>query len=126
MIRRASAILLVALVVTLALSGCNGGSAGTPASKAFSVEATEFAFSPNAFTAKVGDEITFNITNKGTIEHNFVLFDPSGKEIGRAAIAIGQSTSVKIKPAAAGEYLIECDIPGHKDAGMTAKLTVSP
>ena len=128
MIRRCTVWTLVALVVAVALSACGGSPTPTPppAAKTFAVEATEFAFAPNSFTAKVGDEVTFNVTNKGALEHNFVVFDPSGKEIGRATIALGGTATVKVKPIVAGAYTIDCDIPGHKEAGMLATLTVNP
>ena len=128
MIRRCTVWILVALVVVVALSACGGSPTPTPppAIKTFAVEATDFAFAPNSFTAKVGDEVTFNVTNKGALEHNFVVFDPSGNEIGRITIAVGATATVKVKPAAAGAYAIDCDIPGHKESGMLATLTVSP
>ncbi len=125
MIRRFSPIVLLALIAALALSACGGGTSPAPSGKTFKVDASEFAFAPNTFSAKVGEEITFSITNKGALEHNFVVFDPSGNELGRVAISAGSTASLKVKPAAAGAHAIECDVPGHKEPGMVATLTVS-
>jgi len=125
MIRRVSRMCLVALAVALTLGACGGGG-GTPAAKTLSVEAIDFGFAPNAFTAKVGEDITFSISNKGALEHNFVVFDPSGAEVGRTSIAIGATGSLTVKPSVAGAYSVVCDIAGHKEAGMVATLTVSP
>jgi len=126
MTRRLSLIALFVLAVALALSACGGGGTSpAPSGKTFKVDASEFAFAPNAFSAKAGEEITFSITNKGTLEHNFVVFDPSGSELARVTIAAGSTASLKVKPAAAGAYAIDCDVPGHKGAGMVATLTVS-
>lgn len=126
MIRRSSTVWLIALIAAVLLAACGGGGTPQAAAKTFSLEATEFAFSPNAFDAKAGEEVTFKIKNAGTLEHNFVVFDPSGAELARTTIAVGATGSVTVKPAAAGSYAIDCDIPGHKEAGMVATLTVSP
>lgn len=125
MTRRSSVVAFFVLVAALALSACGGGANPTPSGKTFNLDASEFAFAPNAFNAKVGEEITFSITNKGALEHNFVVFDPFGSELGRVAIPLGSTATLKVKPAAAGAYAIDCDVPGHKEAGMAATLTVS-
>lgn len=124
--RRLLTIVLAALVGALALSACGGGAPPPPAAKSIAVDASEFAFAPNAFTAKVGEELTFTITNKGSLEHNFVVFDPSGQELARTTIAVGSNASLKVTASAAGTYGIVCDVAGHKEAGMVAALTVSP
>lgn len=129
MFRRFSIVIIAALSAALVLSACGGGgtpAASGPATQSFNVDATEFQFSPKTFTAKVGEEITFNITNKGTLEHNFVVFDPSGAEIARTTVAVGATASVKVTASQAGTYPIDCDIPGHKEAGMEGTLTVTP
>ncbi len=118
--------LLAVLIAALALAACNGGSTTpAPSTKSFPVETSEFAFAPNAFTAKVGDAIAFVITNKGALEHNFVVFDPSGKEVARAAIQPGATGTVNVKPSIDGVFAIVCDVAGHTDAGMTGTLTVT-
>lgn len=126
MIRRLSTILLVALIAALTISACGGGAPPPPAAKTVLVDASEFAFAPNAFTARVGEDITFTINNKGTLEHNFVVIDAAGAEIARTSVAVGSTASVKVTPSAAGTYQIVCDVAGHKEAGMVATLTVSP
>jgi uncharacterized cupredoxin-like copper-binding protein len=130
-VRRVSLLLVLGLVAVLALAACNGGGAATPTSsapagKTYSVDATEFAYSPNTFTAKVGEKITFNVTNKGTIDHTFVILGQNGQEAAKILIAVGATQQLEYTPTAAGDYKIECDIPGHAEAGMTGKLTVSP
>ena len=127
--RRLLTIVLTALIAALALSACGGGGPAatpTPAARSIAVDASEFAFAPNAFTAKVGEELTFSVTNKGALEHNFVVFDALGKELARTTIAVGSNVSAKVTPSAAGAYEIVCDVPGHKEAGMVAALTVNP
>lgn len=128
MARRYVLVVLAVLTAMLALVACGGGSTPTPApeAKVFSVTAKEFAFEPNAFTAKIGDDVVFTIVNRGTLEHSFVVFDPSGAQLARVSVAVHATGTVKLKPAAAGVYTLDCDFPGHKTAGMTGTLTVSP
>ena len=126
MTRRYTVWMLIALIATVALGACGGSPTSPPAVKTFAIEMTEFAFAPNSFAARVGDEVAFKVTNKGALEHNFVLFDPSGKEMERITIAVGATATVQVKPTAAGAYVINCDIPCHKEAGMLATLTVNP
>src|SRR3990170_708141 len=77
---------------------------GAPAPVALT--ATEFKWAPKDVSVAAGDA-TFNVVNKGTVEHNFVVEDPKGK--------------VNLK---AGKYAIVCTVPGHREAGMVATLTV--
>ncbi|HUF39368.1 MAG TPA: cupredoxin domain-containing protein [Anaerolineales bacterium] len=53
----------------LALSACS--SAPPPAE--FTVEMTEFAFTPNEFEVQVGQEVTFHLANHGALEHEFMI-----------------------------------------------------
>ncbi len=126
--RRFATTVLVALSAILTLNACaGGGEAGiepAPSARTISIEAGEYAFAPGTFTAKVGEELTFEITNNGTLEHNFVVLDPSGSELTRTNIAVGATASVTVMPLEAGTFAILCDIPGHREAGMEAILTV--
>jgi plastocyanin len=134
MISRNAATILIALVMILALSACTAAGGGevapggeempAPSASTISIEATEFAFVPNTFTAQVGEELTFEITNNGTLEHNFVVLDPAGNELTRTSIAVGAVESVQIVPVEGGTYAIVCDIEGHQEQGMEAALTV--
>lgn len=120
------AVLALALIVVLAACG-GGGNAPAPASggKTINVTATEFQFAPNEFTGKVGEKITFKVTNKGTVDHNFVILNADGsQELAKMEIKVGATNSLEFTPTAAGTYQIDCNLPGHKEAGMVGKLTV--
>jgi len=125
--RKVSVVGLIGLLAML-LAACGGNaSAATqaPASgKTFNVETTEFAFNPNTFNASVGQPITFKITNKGTVDHTFVIMGLDGKEAVKATIRTGGTETLQFTPTIAGVYPVVCDLPGHKEAGMQATLTV--
>ena len=121
--------LLVVVVLAAALAACGGGGGGSAAQptsgKTYDVAATEFAFNPNTFSGTVGEKITFKINNKGTVDHTFVILNADGsQELAKATIKVGSSETLEFTPTAAGDYKIDCDLPGHKEAGMTGTLTV--
>ena len=123
-----SRLMLLTVVLAVALAACGGGGGGTtpPVSgKTVNVEASEFAFNPNAFSGTVGQKITFKITNKGTVDHNFVILNADGtQELAKTEVKVGASGTLDFTPTAAGEYKVDCNLPGHKEAGMEGKLIV--
>lgn len=116
----------LALGAALALTACSGTPATPtePAGQNITVGALDaFAFDPAALSAKVGEEVTVTLDNKGVLEHNFVIteFDVHlGPLAGGTKSAPGTFT-----PTAAGTYTYFCDVPGHREAGMEGTLTVS-
>ena len=122
---RLSLLVVVVLAVGLAACGSGGGAAQSGTGKTVNVEATEFAFNPNAFSGTVGQKITFKVTNKGTVDHNFVVLNTDGsQELTKTVVKVGTTVSLDFTPTAAGDYQIDCNLPGHKEAGMQGKLTV--
>lgn len=117
----------LSLGAALALSACSGGTPVAPTEPAgqnLIVGALDaFTFDPATLTAKVGEEVTVTLDNKGVLEHNFVIteFDVYlGPLAGGTKSAPGTFT-----PTAAGTYTYFCDVPGHREAGMEGTLTVS-
>ncbi len=119
-------IVVLSLVAVLVLTACGGGGGSSSAagSRTISLEAAEFKFTPNAFDAKVGEKLTFKITNKGTLDHSFVISDDSGTVIARVDVKLGATASLDFTPSKAGKYQVSCDVPGHKESGMTGTINV--
>ena len=131
--QRIVVLTLISMIVIALLAACSGGTVGgtkAPASsgsssggKTINVSATEFSFTPNTFEAKVGQKVTFKVTNKGTVEHNFVIFSPDGsQELAQITTQPGETKSLEFTPAEAATYPIDCNIAGHKEAGMVGEL----
>jgi uncharacterized cupredoxin-like copper-binding protein len=119
--------LLAVVVLAVALTACGGGGGGAQpaAGKVINVDATEFEFSPKAFSGTVGEKLTFKINNKGTVDHNFVILNAGGsQELTKTTVKVGSSALLDFTPPAAGDYQVDCNLPGHKEAGMVGKLTV--
>ena len=98
------AVLLLALV--LALVGCSGSGATTPATGASSTAGTTvvekgFAFTPPTLEVKVGDTVTFK--NEDSAPHNVSIDD---KELGNQATG----ASVTWTAEKAGTFAYTCTI----------------
>jgi uncharacterized cupredoxin-like copper-binding protein len=124
-------VVLVSVVVLALLAACTGGSLANPSTggssggRNYNVTATEFEFKPNQYEARVGQKVTFKVSNKGTVEHNFVIFSPDGsQELTKMTTQPGETKSLEFTPAEAGTYPIDCNIAGHKEAGMVGELVV--
>jgi len=130
---RLSLLPAVALA-TLALAAC-GASSGSPspaasasggaspAAGAVKVTATEMKFDPSSITVPAG-EVTFEVTNGGTIEHEFEIFkgDTVVDEVEGLVPGVTLPLTVELE---AGDYTYVCKIAGHEEAGMKGTLTVT-
>jgi uncharacterized cupredoxin-like copper-binding protein len=86
------------------------------------VSETEFKITLPKSTLAAGS-YSFEVKNDGKIEHDLVV-QGNGVDEKTPTIAPGKSATLKVdlKP---GTYDVYCSIPGHKQAGMDLKLTVS-
>jgi len=101
--------------------GGGGGGGGPAGPTPLNIEGGDIFFQPKEVTAPAGP-VAITLTNKGLIQHNLVVQeDPSFETIDVNPGQSGTST-LDAKP---GTYTIYCDIPGHRAAGMEAKLTVT-
>lgn len=130
-----AAIMLLALSILLAACGAGGlGSVSTN----LEVEMSEFSFTPTSFTIPAGEEITLELKNSGSIEHDFIIlkkdvvvrgsfnYEKQKDDIYFDILLDSDKTDTFTftAPAEPGEYQIICGIAGHFQAGMVGKLTV--
>jgi plastocyanin len=124
--RRAARAVVTGLLV-LALAACGGGGGGGGAAQpagSTKVMMSEFKFTPNTIDVKAG--ATLFLVNDGSTAHDLVVTDAGGAVKARSSLVQpGNSATLSIGDLPAGTYPVQCDVPGHKDAGMTGKLTVS-
>lgn len=132
----AVASILGLALLTLACSG--GGGAG---STELTATVREFQFSPSTWTVPAGEEVSIDITNQGTVQHEWVLLQ-EGVAIASEAdlpeteeelladfvnveeeIEPGETKTLTFQAPPAGAYQVICAIEGHFDAGMEGTLT---
>lgn len=75
-------------------------------------------------TAKAGCALVVRFENHDGQSHSLVFLGDNGAPFGRRLLApgVGRTYSVSAK---AGNYTLYCDIPGHRENGQQAALTVS-
>lgn len=118
----------------LILAACGGGGGGTSTTgggggggagaTTLNVTETEFKIDPNNLSAKAG-QITFHITNKGSVEHDIGVIMANGSVEHSPLVPAGQSADWTVTVNTPGTYRIECTVPGHAEAGMTGMLNVT-
>jgi uncharacterized cupredoxin-like copper-binding protein len=75
------------------------------------VTAGEFYFRLSSQSAPAG-RVTFRLSNKGRLKHDFKIDGKTSKLIGR-----GKSTSISVR-LSKGRYRYICTVKGHAAAGM--------
>jgi uncharacterized cupredoxin-like copper-binding protein len=99
--------------------------AGTPAAAGHAVAVSETEFKITAPAQKVpAGKVTFDVKNAGKIGHDLVVSGPGVTGAAKTALLNpGQSAKLTVT-LAAGSYTLYCSVPGHRAAGMSAKLDV--
>jgi len=112
----ASIVVLVGVVVVAALMGNRGSSA--PAA-GITVSMTDYAFQPAPIEVGAG-HVRFTVVNHGDVAHDLVLPE-LGKGTADQRPGSTASFDVELRP---GTYIVVCDLPGHRAAGMETQLIV--
>jgi hypothetical protein len=134
----------VALFLTVATVGCGADSNDGTNATSNNITGTlhEWVVEVDATTAAAGD-VTFTITNEGTIGHEFLVVktdiavgeipldgdhfaEPTDgieviNEIGEFAKGTTESLTVNLTP---GTYQLVCNLPDHYEAGMHISFKV--
>ncbi len=116
-----AAIALVAVLLVACGGGASGGSSSGGSAQSVTVTTTEFKFDPATINATPGQTINLTVKNTGSVQHTFVLNASNVKLTIDPGKTVNQTFTA---PAQAGTYQYECDIPGHKEAGMVGQLVV--
>lgn len=124
--RRTTRLLPAALLVApLLLAACGGGETGSSAPTASTVPGTvvvkarDILFDKKRYEASAG-EVTFLYVDEGRIRHTLLIDGVEGFKLEVLGNGDDDSGTVSLDP---GEYLIYCDVPGHRPA-MEATLVV--
>jgi uncharacterized cupredoxin-like copper-binding protein len=86
---------------------------------------SEFKFTPGTLDVKAG-KVTFQLDNGGTVGHDMVISDSTGKVLAKSdLVQPGNTTELTVSSLPAGSYTFYCDVPGHRAQGMQGTLTAS-
>jgi uncharacterized cupredoxin-like copper-binding protein len=119
------AAMLTAVFVFGVESEAKGGEQETPAAAhTIKVSETEFKIALPATKTLAQGEYAFDVQNAGKIEHDLAIEGPKLSGVEKTPL-IKAGGSAKLTVAlATGTYTLYCTVPGHRAAGMVAKLTV--
>ena len=95
--------------------------ASPAAGSAIEVRAVDIGWDPTTLEIPADQEVTIRVINEGVLQHDFIIEDT---DFGTDVLNGGDETELKVT-LSAGEYTYFCSVPGHRDAGMEGKLTVS-
>lgn len=91
------------------------------------VRAEDITFPQRAYDAAPG-EIAIGYVNEGAIYHTLALEDGGGDGVeGWSRLEVRKRGDVAVGTITleSGEYVLYCDVPGHRGNGMEAALTVT-
>lgn len=140
MSRIAASILVAALALTASLPAL-----ATESMKTVSIRASEFRFTPARVTLTRGQRVALEITNRGTMDHEFLstIFTAAkdvevkaegikveAGEVEEVEIEKGHMVTIELTPTRTGTFQFWCAevLKGklHRDLGMRGILTVRP
>ena len=131
MIRREWQAVAIAGAVLLAACGggagsgaAGGGDAGAGAGTSTTIVGLDtMKFNPETITVKAGAPVTITFKNAGMLPHDLVT-EGGTQNAKLVNIGAGKEQAGTFMAPKPGTYAIVCTQPGHKEAGMVAKITV--
>jgi uncharacterized cupredoxin-like copper-binding protein len=90
-----------------------------PAAAPVTVAASEYKFVLSTKTLKKPGSVTFKVTNKGHVPHDFAINKKK-----TALLSPGKSATLTVKFTKKGSYYYDCTVPGHAALGMKGYFKV--
>jgi len=84
------------------------------------VEAKEFAFEPSTIEAQAGERLRIELVNQGSLSHNLHIEGDGNTQ----TIQSDKTAAVTFTVPEDGPVKFFCNVPGHKQAGMTGQVVV--
>jgi uncharacterized cupredoxin-like copper-binding protein len=114
---------IAAALAALALGGCGGpGPASEARDGRVEIVLDDYLIRPQQLRAEAG-ELTFAVTNRGRLGHNFRVRDRRGEPVAVTTLLPGDSASETVT-LARGDYKMLCTVANHEQLGMTGRLVV--
>ncbi len=81
-------------------------------------------FDPPEFRLRVKEPVRFAVSNGDSVAHDFMVTGENGFDTG--LLQPGEKKEIGWIPEKPGTYEAFCSVPGHRELGMTARITVAP
>ncbi|HET7685786.1 MAG TPA: plastocyanin/azurin family copper-binding protein [Candidatus Limnocylindria bacterium] len=136
--------LLLLPALAMILAACSTGDTSREVRTVVVSMSDEMRYDPAEFDFFVGETVRFEVTNAGSLRHEFFVSDVAGHEEhaaemsggghgsmgadepGLVSVEPGDTESLEYTFQAAGELMAACHEPGHYEAGMVAPISVHP
>ncbi len=112
---------------TITVTGKGGAAQPTSSDLEVHVTAVDFGFEGlDSLDVHAGARVKFEMTNKGTVEHEFEVFGPDGEVRGEVGpTAVGEEGDVVLDLDQRGTYRYVCGIEDHEQQGMAGTFEVA-
>ncbi len=128
-------LIIPVLLVAFVAVACGGDEGAGELVTDLDVSMVEFEFDPAENVVPAGAEITLNLSNTGSVEHEWVLLNADVKLEAEAdfeesmvyfeaEVEPGDAGTFSFTAPGPGNYQVVCVIPGHFTAGMEGRLRV--
>ncbi|EXX87950.1 hypothetical protein BG53_02850 [Paenibacillus darwinianus] len=101
--------------------GLTPASDSSGAVRSLRIEASDYSFSPGAVNLLSNEKLSITLVNTGSVDHDFEI---EGTDIHIHAKP-GETVRQLVELNEPGIYRSVCTLPGHKEAGMNAIVTVT-
>lgn len=119
------AAMLSAVIVFGAESEPAKGAAASSAALTIHVQEKEFKILLPALKSIPAGKVTFVVTNLGKIQHDLSISGPKVTGPKKTALINAGGTAKLVVTLGKGTYTLYCSVPGHRQLGMKATVTVS-
>ncbi len=112
---------------SLIVTGKGGAAQPTSGDVDVRLTAVDFGFQGlDSLDLQAGSRVKFEMTNQGTIEHEFEVFGPDGDVLGEVGpTAAGEEGDVVLDLDQPGTYRYVCGIDDHEQQGMAGTFEVA-
>lgn len=105
--------------------GAEASAASAPVRQTIQVSEKEFAITLPPLKALKPGRYTFDVKNVGKIGHDLVVSGPGVAANAKTPLLSPGTSGTVTVALSAGNYTLYCSVPGHRAAGMVAKLSVA-
>ncbi|MEM9036047.1 MAG: hypothetical protein AAGA99_07985 [Actinomycetota bacterium] len=114
------------LLLATLLGACGDDDGSSSDAATLDVVAVDTVFDAESYSVSTGT-VEITLTQDGLLPHSLLIEDADGGDLGiRLFVTTAEVEDAGEIELSAGTYVLWCDVPGHRQLGMEATLTVEP